>query len=84
MNTVLRIYLVLIFAGSALNAGSENESINSGFPLEASNFATNPSYPQHLIGIADCMNAAIRLENSSTKKLANHSTEEAAFVERSK
>ncbi|REG83043.1 hypothetical protein [Algoriphagus antarcticus] len=57
MKTLLRIYLVLIFASSARSAGTENELINSGFPIEESNFATNPSYPQNLRGMADCVNS---------------------------
>ena len=67
MKTLLRIYLVLIFASSARNAGSVNDSINSVFPIEASNFATNPSYPQNLEAIADCINSSVQVENKEIK-----------------
>jgi len=66
MNTLLRIYLVLIFVGSAMNAGPENDSNNSGIPLEASNFA-KPSYPKNLQGIADCLNSEVIKEYKSIK-----------------
>lgn len=64
MKTLLRTYLILIFASSALNAGSENDSIKleSGFKLEASNFVAKSRYPQNLEGIADCMNTARQKE----------------------
>ncbi|WP_425640025.1 hypothetical protein ACPUEN_09455 [Algoriphagus yeomjeoni] len=60
MKTLLRIYLILIFAGSALNAGSDNDSIakKSGFMIEGSNFTTKSIYPQNLKGIAECINSA--------------------------
>lgn len=64
MKTLLRTYLILIFASSALNAGSKNDSVNmrAGFVVEASNFAMNSSYPQNLEGIAECMNSARKNE----------------------
>lgn len=64
MKTLLRTYLILIFASSALNAGSKNDSVNmrAGFVAEASNFAMNSSYPQNLEEIADCMNSARKNE----------------------
>ncbi|TXE10307.1 hypothetical protein [Algoriphagus aquimarinus] len=68
MNTLLRIYLVLIFASSALNAGPENDLINKEFPMEASNFATNRRYPQNLEGITDCMSSTIQMEESAIVK----------------
>ncbi|PZX61312.1 hypothetical protein LV84_00300 [Algoriphagus ratkowskyi] len=54
MNSLLRIYLVLIFTSSAFNAGSENDSINTGFPVEGLNFA-KVNHPQNLQGMADCL-----------------------------
>ncbi|SFU17602.1 hypothetical protein SAMN04489724_4677 [Algoriphagus locisalis] len=67
MKTLLRTYLILIFASSALNAGSENDSVKmrTGFVAEASNFAMNSSYPQNLEEIADCMNSARKNEFNS-------------------
>lgn len=62
MKILLRIYLVLILASSAMDAGSVNDSINSGFPIEASNFVTNPGYHQNLKEIAACMNSSIENE----------------------
>ncbi|MDR7129486.1 hypothetical protein J2X69_001823 [Algoriphagus sp. 4150] len=62
MKTLLRIYLVLIFAGSALDAGSENDSINSGFPVEASNFAINSGYSQNQKEMANCMQLPLSVE----------------------
>ncbi|SFA97744.1 hypothetical protein SAMN04489723_10360 [Algoriphagus aquimarinus] len=69
MKTLLRIYLVLIFASSALNAGPENDLINKGFPIEASNFAANPRNPQNLDGIADCMSSPVQLEERAINKV---------------
>lgn len=68
MNTLLRIYLVLIFASSAFDAGSENDSINKGFSIEASNFAKNPSYPQRINEIADCFNFSVPKEIIAIKE----------------
>ncbi|MEB2786167.1 hypothetical protein [Algoriphagus persicinus] len=68
MKTLLRIYLVLIFASSALNAGSENDSVNAGFLIEASNFAGDSGYSQNLLGISDCMNSSIQKEYKTIKR----------------
>ncbi|WP_192085908.1 hypothetical protein [Algoriphagus sp. Y33] len=63
MKTLLRIYLILIFAGSAMEAGSENDSINSGFSTEASNFAANSGYNQNQKGtMTNCINLAIPVD----------------------
>ena len=68
MKTLLRIYLILIFAGSAMEAGSENDSINSGFPIEASNFTANPSYNQNQkVGTINCINLAIPVDYKDIK-----------------
>ncbi|MFC5624945.1 hypothetical protein [Algoriphagus winogradskyi] len=80
MKTLLKIYLILIFASSALNAGSDNDSIvkGSGIRMEGSSFVTTSTYPQNLEGIADCMNSsgknvynkageALREKESATK-----------------
>lgn len=64
--------MVLIFASSALNAGPENDLINKGFPIEASNFAANPRNPrnpQNLDGIADCMSSPVQLEERAINKV---------------
>ncbi|WPR73570.1 hypothetical protein [Algoriphagus sp. NG3] len=58
MKRLLRIYLVLIFVGSAVNAGSENHPANVGFPAEESNFASDPAFNSNLEGIANCMNSS--------------------------
>lgn len=71
MNTLLRIYLVLIFASSALNAGPENDLINKEFPIEASNFATNPRYPQNLEGMADCLSSPSQMERNKSVREKN-------------
>ncbi|MEB2777680.1 hypothetical protein SYJ56_20360 [Algoriphagus sp. D3-2-R+10] len=82
MKTLLRTYLVLIFASSALNAGSENDSIKSGFLIEASNFATNTGYSQNLEGIADCMNSSTQKENKTIKRAVEKNvSEERAYEE---
>jgi len=85
MNTLLRIYLVLIFASSALNAGSENDSINSGIPIEASNFTLKPNYPQHLEELAACMNSSNqKKENAIFKAISENVSEEITTKELSK
>lgn len=62
MKILLRIYLVLILASSAMDAGSVNDSISSGFPIEASNFVTNPGNHQDLKEIAACISSSIENE----------------------
>ncbi|WP_157243588.1 hypothetical protein [Algoriphagus resistens] len=65
MKILLRIYLVLILASSAMDAGSVNDSINSGFPVEASNFVSNPGYHQDLKEIAACISSSIEHEHKT-------------------
>ncbi len=62
MKRLLRIYLVLIFVGSAVNAGSENHPVHVGFPVEESNFASDPRFNSNLEGIANCMNSPFKDE----------------------
>ena len=64
MKTLIRTYLILIFASSALNAGSDNDLVvkRSGFVKEGTNFVTKSTYPQNLEGIADCMNSGSQIE----------------------
>lgn len=84
MNTLLRVYLVLIFASSALNAGSENDSINSGIPIEASKFASNPRY-LHLEELAACMNASNQKKNNRIiEEISENNLEETTNKELSK
>lgn len=62
MKTLLRIYLVVIFASSAIDAGSVNDTINSGLSSEASSFAKRPSHPLSLHGMAGCLNSSLKKE----------------------
>ncbi|MCE7053497.1 hypothetical protein LZF95_02325 [Algoriphagus sp. AGSA1] len=64
MKRLLRIYLVLIFVGSAVNAGSENQQVKAGFPIEATNFALDSGYNPNLEGISNCMKSAFQEENN--------------------
>ena len=66
MKTLLRIYLVVIFASSAMDAGSVNDTINSGLSSEETNFARQPSYPLNLQGMADCLNSSLKKEYKAT------------------
>ena len=45
MKLLLRIYLFLLFISFSLEAGTENNSINSVFPLEETNFASSTIVP---------------------------------------
>jgi hypothetical protein len=58
MKTLLRFYLVLIFASNAFDAGSANDSINSGNPIEESNFASHLSGQQNPSEITPCINTS--------------------------
>lgn len=76
MKTILRIYLVLIFASIAIDAGSVNDSINSGLQIEAFNFAKTFSYPQNLQGMADCINYSTQKEYKTIKGVVKESKSE--------
>ena len=45
MKLLLRIYLFLLFISFSLEAGTENNSIDSVFPLEETNFASSIVVP---------------------------------------
>lgn len=65
MKTLLKTYLILMFATSASNAGSENDSIISGFQIEACNFAVESSSSDNLTSVADCINTSFQNEYTS-------------------
>ncbi|MEP0710817.1 hypothetical protein [Algoriphagus sp.] len=68
MKTLLRFYLVLIFASSALNAGSVNETNQSEFPVEAPKFAMNSNPAQNQVGVSDCEDSSVWRENTRSEE----------------